>query len=279
MEEKLDSNNNKIRAEYNTETKKITLYKSFFDDAKKNETSGMRILVHENIHRAINEIDNPFNREKFVDGLKEIRDIFVNALTDGTPRNDKLVEYLQSVNINPEEAIKQFKAIFSSPNEMYNLEEFIAESLTSKTLQGVLNNIEFSRGAKVQTENLSLWQRIIQAIRKLFGFGDIKDNTLLAQEFNLFADAVKEDKKDTSKPKEVKPDDEPTVSNPNSLNSNVSSNTANVSSRSRRRRDFSSAIDLDSVPNIVSVGSQMSISERAKFEASLSTGEIQMYCK
>lgn len=278
MEEKLDNNNNKIRAEYNTKTKKITLYKSFFDDAKKNETSGMRILVHENIHRAINEIDNPFKREEFVDGLKEIRDIFLDALTSGTSRNEKVVEYLQSVNINPEEAIKRFRDIFSSSDELYNLEEFIAESLTSKTLQGVLNNIESSKDVKVQTEKLSLWQRIIQAIRKLFGFGDIKDNTLLAQEFNLFADVIKEDKKDNNNVGEIKNDDEPTVSNRNSLDSSVSSNTAKVSSRTRRTRNFS-AIDLDSVPNIVSVGTQMSMSERAKFEAFLATGEIQMYCK
>ena len=82
-------------------------------------------------------------------------------------------------------------------SEEYNLEEFIAESITSKLLQNVLNNIESSRAVSVQTENLSLWQKIIQAIRNLFGFGDVKDNTLLAQEFELFSDNFKLKKEET----------------------------------------------------------------------------------
>lgn len=276
---------NTVRAAYDKTAKKIILYKGFFDKAK--ETDGeyhvMRLLVHENIHRAIAEIDNPFAHEDFLDGLREIRDIFLDALTTGTTRNDKLVEYLKSIGENPEEKIAVFKSMFDNKHsEEYNLEEFIAESITSKLLQNVLNNIESSRAVSVQTENLSLWQKIIQAIRKLFGFGDIKDNTLLAQEFELFADNFK-----------LKKDDAETLSQPESEESNELEATDDSGYYTEYTDgtgdetfdedyddvDNYSAIDIDTTPNVVAVASQLSISERAKFDTSLATGQIQMYCR
>ena len=286
MKDVKDSNTgNVVRAAYDKTAKKIILYKGFFDKAK--ETDGeyhaMRILVHENIHRAIAEIDNPFEHEDFLDGIREIRDIFLDALTSGTTRNDKLVEYLKSIGENPEEKIAVFKSMFDNGHsEEYNLEEFIAESLTSKLLQNVLNNIESSRAVSVQTENLSLWQKIIQAIRKLFGFGDIKDNTLLAQEFELFADNFK-----------LKKDDTETLNQPESEESNESEATDDSGYYTEYTDgtgdetfdedyddvDNYSAIDIDTTPNVVAVASQLSITERAKFEASLDTGRIQMYCR
>ena len=286
MKDVKDSNTgNVVRAAYDKTAKKIILYKGFFDKAK--ETDGeyhvMRLLVHENIHRAIAEIDNPFEHEDFLDGLREIRDIFLDALTSGTTRNDKLVEYLKSVGENPEEKIAVFKSMFDNGHsEEYNLEEFIAESITSKLLQNVLNNIESSRAVSVQTENLSLWQKIIQAVRKLFGFGDIKDNTLLAQEFELFADNFK-----------LKKDDTETLNQPKSEESNEIEATDDSGYYTEYTDgtgdetfdedyddvDNYSAIDIDTTPNVVAVASQLSIFERAKFEASLDTGRIQMYCR
>lgn len=276
---------NVVRAAYDKTAKKIILYKGFFDKAK--ETDGeyhvMRLLVHENIHRAISEINNPFKHEDFLDGIREIRDIFLDALTSGTTRNDKLVEYLKSIGENPEEKIAIFKSMFDNGHsEEYNLEEFIAESLTTKLLQNVLNNIESSRAVSVQTENLSLWQKIIQAIRKLFGFVDIKDNTLLAQEFELFADNFK-----------LKKDDTETLNQPESEESNEREATDDSGYYTEYTDgtgdetfdedyddvDNYSAIDIDTTPNVVAVASQLSISERAKFDASLATGRIQMYCR
>ena len=272
---------NVVRAAYDKTTKKIILYKGFFDKAK--ETDGeyhaMRVLIHENIHRAIAEIDNPFEHEDFLDGLREIRDIFVDALTSGTTRNDKLVEYLKSVGENPEEKISIFKSMFDNGHsEEYNLEEFIAESLTSKLLQNVLNNIESSRAVSVQTENLSLWQKIIQAIRKLFGFGDIKDNTLLAQEFELFADNFKLKKEEVvsnSAEKEIAK----TVTQEETYEEYTGDFKLTNKTKGKGKRIRLSAIDIDTTPSVVAATSHLSISERAKFEASLATGQIQMYCR
>ena len=272
---------NVVRAAYDKDSKKIILYKGFFDKAK--ETDGeyhvMRILVHENIHRAIAEIDNPFKHEDFLDGIREIRDIFSNALTSGTTRNDKLVEYLKSIGENPEEKIAVFKSMFDNGHsEEYNLEEFIAESITSKLLQNVLNNIESSRAVSVQTENLSLWQKIIQAIRKLFGFGDIKDNTLLAQEFELFANNFKLKKEEvisTSTEKEITK----TVAQEETYEEYTGDFKLTNKTKGKGKRIRLSAIDIDSTPNVVAVASHLSISERAKFEASIATGQIQMYCR
>lgn len=272
---------NIVRAAYDKDSKKIILYKGFFDKAK--ETDGeyhvMRLLVHENVHRAIAEIDNPFAHEDFLDGLREIRDIFSDALTSGTTRNDKLVEYLKSIGENPEEKIAVFKSMFDNGHsEDYNLEEFIAESLTSKLLQNVLNNIESSRAVSVQTENLSLWQKIIQAIRKLFGFGDIKDNTLLAQEFELFADNFKLKKEEVvsaNTEKEITK----TVAQEETYEEYTGDFKLTNKTKGKGKRIRLSAIDIDTTPNVVAVTSRLSISERAKFEASLATGRIQMYCR
>lgn len=276
---------NVVRAAYDKTAKKIILYKGFFDKAK--ETDGeyhvMRLLVHENIHRAIAEIDNPFEHEDFLDGLREIRDIFLDALTSGTTRNDKLVEYLKSIGENPEEKIAVFKSMFDNKHsEEYNLEEFIAESLTSKLLQNVLNNIESSRAVSVQTENLSLWQKIIQAIRKLFGFGDIKDNTLLAQEFELFADnfKLKKDNTETLNQPESEESNEPEAADDSGYYTEYTDGTGDETfDEDYDDVDNYSAIDIDTTPNVVAVASQLSISERAKFDASLATGRIQMYCR
>ena len=272
------------RAAYNKKTKKITLYKGFFDIAKTDdgEYHAMRILVHENIHRAINEIENPFDREDFVDGLREIRDIFLDALDSGTSRNDKLVEYLKSIGENPEEKIAIFKSLFDNAHdELYNLEEFITESLTSRLLQNVLNNIESSRGVSVQTENLSLWQRIIQAIRKLFGFGDIKDNTLLAQEFELFSNNFKLDKHydDVNQGEEEQEDESANEDSEGDYYESDDGTGFDTTDEEYEDEDNYSAIDIDNIPNVVAIAKQLSISERAKFEASLATGRIQMYCR
>ena len=43
--------------------------------------------------------------------------------------------------------------------------------------------------------------------------------------------------------------------------------------------DNYSAIDIDTTPNVGAVAAQLSISERAKFDTSLATGQIQMYCR
>ena len=285
MKDAVDPNTGNVaKAAYNKKTKKITLYKGFFDIAKTDdgEYHAMRILVHENIHKAINEIDNPFEREDFVDGLREIRDIFLEALETGTSRNDNLVQYLKSIGENPEEKIAIFKSLFDNAHdELYNLEEFIAESLTSKLLQNVLNNIESSRTVNVQTENLSLWQRIIQAIRKLFGFGDIKDNTLLAQEFALFSDNFKLDKNydDVNQGEEEQEDESASEDSEGDYFESEDGTGFDTTDEEYEDEDGYSAIEIDNVPNVVAAARQMSISERAKFEASLSTGRIQMYCR
>lgn len=272
-------NGNRVRADYNPATKKITLYKDFFTDAKDSEYNAMRIIIHENVHRAIAEINNPFKREEFLDGIREIRDTFLDTLESGNSRDDKLVEYLKSIGKNPYTHIAAFKALFDNNNsELYNLEEFIAESLTSNVLQGVLNNIESTRSVTVQTENLSLWQRIIQAIRKLFGFGDIKDNTLLAQEFEIFADNFKLTKSNEENVTEAEAIEENDTSY-EGINEFDGSGYDSIEDDFDDFEIKESAIDLDAVPNLVSLGSQLSISERAKFEASLTAGQIQMYCR
>ena len=284
MDVQLDSdkqpidNGKKVKAEYNASTKRITLYKDFFDDAINDEQSAMRIIVHENVHRAIAEIKNPFKQEGFKEGLIEIRDAFLDALTTGTERNQQLIDYLTSINIkDTAPVIEELKLMFDgSKSEDYQLEEFLAESMTSKTLQGILNNIKSTTNVAVQTENLSLWQRIINAIRELFGFGAIKDNTLLAQEFNLFAEQI-EKNKPANNAEETKADAEPTVNVQNIINNAAGSNVSNASSRKRRSRNFSS-IDIDKVANINSVAANLSLTEQAKFEASVATGRIQMYC-
>lgn len=285
VEDKKDSEGRPVRAEYNRKTKKITLYKAFFDEAKRDngDYQAMRILVHENIHRTINEINNPFEREDFIDGLREIRDIFIDALTTGTSRNDALIEYLISKKLDVQNTINGFKSLFDNNNsELYNLEEFIAESLTSKLLQDVLNNIESSRAVSVQTENLTLWQKIIQAIRKLFGFGDIKDNTLLAQEFEIFADNFKFDKNNR-----FNLETEDTVNYIDDVEDDNDEDydgeydgTGDETFDDEYDDDISlSAINLDDVPNIVAATNGLSIAERAEFDRSLNAGELQMYCK
>lgn len=284
-----DDNGNLVRGEYTKSAKakkgKITLYKAFFDDVKINQQNAMRILIHENIHRGISEIDNLFAQEDFIDELRIIRDTFREALTAGTERNNQARAYLEIIeNIDIDATLNKFKNLIDNPNntELYNLEEFLVESMTSSMIQGLLNSIDSTRNITVEKDSTkySLWQRILDAIRKLFKFVDIKDNTLLAQEFELLGRKFNKNETSNTIVENVVDSQQSTINETKVEAKAIDNNYDNINFEDEDDDLFNnlSSINYDDVININSVTRRLTLSERAKFDASLDEGRIKMYC-
>ena len=142
----------------------------------KQKESILRILVHENIHRVVDET-------KFFDGevgqnrINEINDIF-DIFYDELSRDktsDRNVKRLK-------EKFKQFNSDYKDKAVIAN--EFMAEVMSDAGLRNYMNTIEVETE---QNKGQSLLQRIFDFIAKLFGI-DVKDNTLLSQFRNALRD-------------------------------------------------------------------------------------------
>lgn len=190
-------------ASYNRTTGKFTLYKNYFELAKSSSDKAVRTLIHEELHRKFGKT-NFKQSQKFIDEMTLIIEEFKEAL-DNIDNHPGLIEIIAKNNYDKNAYINQLRQ-FVDPNNpayegktnLYMLEEFVVESLTNENLYEALNNI-YSDEIKVETKKLTLWQKIINWIREVFGFEEIKDNSLLAKEFKLFAKNF--NKKDTSKSK------------------------------------------------------------------------------
>ena len=125
----------------------------------------LRKLIHEHLHIKLHESEDNL---EILDRLQEVFDEFKQYVLDNDPTNDVIKKYFNE-----------------TLDEATALEEFIVESFTSKELANYLNNIE-SKGYKHNTENRTLWQKILDFIGKLFGY-EVTDDSLYAKEYNLLA--------------------------------------------------------------------------------------------
>lgn len=282
-------------ASFNEGNGRITLYKPFFDLARSNEYKAIRTLVHERLHARI-FTDGLMNGQKFIDRMEVIRNAFAEAIANPTA-HPFLEQLIKDKNYPRDKYLAELAKIldtnnFANKDYNYILEEFIVESLTNKYINEAMNAISSTEEAIVNGENETIWQKVIKLIRDLFGFGNIKDNTLLAQQLNAFSNEFKDNKSVEEKLQQEKVDEiieetednfiKPTINKENNTIDAMASNTddKNVIKTKRNKRRFSS-IDIGStltVPNMNSIRAGLTTAERTQFDASLATGETQIYC-
>ena len=266
------------------------VYKKYFEDSTNkltddmNQYNALRILLHENIHRKIDAaggieglnsqispIREALNRALNVEGSREYKEFdaaFGNEARDARERISKAITQIETDN----------------KNEADINEEFIVESFTSNTLQKALNNITTEEDVKVQKPQ-TLLQKIFDYIRKIFNFGQIKDNTLLAKEFNIIADITKKDEITDSTPVEDDSTVEQAVDdNPDNENNSSDLDYNETEDENEDEDIFGgtafSAVDIDTIeiPSLSSPSAELNPAESDEFSRLLGRGWLNMRC-
>lgn len=300
-------------ASYNKRTKKFKLYRKYFELAKSSSDKAVRTLIHEELHRKFDEAGFK-QSQKFINEMTLIMQEFADALNN-IDKHSSLVELIAKNNYDKESYINQLRQ-FIDPNNpaykdktnLYILEEFVVESLTNKDLYEALNNI-YSGEIKAETKRPTLWQKIINWIREVFGFEEIKDNSLLAKEFKLFAKNFNKDNKIETKPiieekvdieeetkEEIKEkveliespaiEETPEIEDVEEVANNITDeDIINEDEDEDLSEDdlFESAVDTDIkriyTPSMSAVKANLNASERLLYDDSLARGEINFACR
>lgn len=181
----------------------------------------IRILLHENLHRAISAV-KPDNKAKLFRNMEEIYDDFIDALNQDIKdveegkledvRNRRgLIETADVKDVI--EKLKQFtKESYIDKNQEANaFEEFIVESLTNKGLMGYLNAVDVKTKA---VKKDSIWGKILKFIGDLFGI-NVRKGSLREKELISLNNALENNKKNTKKKVET------TVENQQTTDSNI----------------------------------------------------------
>lgn len=184
-------------ASYNSDTDNINFYKSFIDyiNKSKNKTnSAIRIFLHENIHRQFYK-NGYRNNKEIIDEIIDIWNEFIENIKDSDDVIHK--EIMKHINEWGYESIEEFSKKYPNDNSITlkqrYAEEIIAESFTQSAIFNSMNNIISKRGNNELTNaEPTLFQKIINSILKLLGLNtdNIKNNTILARQYNLFAEAI-----------------------------------------------------------------------------------------
>ena len=134
--------------------------------------AAIRTLIHEQLH--IELIKNgPNRRRELVNQIEEIYNAFLNQLSilDSVDEYDRAyiedwLDRYRNRQVNPERV----------------LEEFMVEAMTSQEFYNVLNAMEQTEGYTPSTSKKeSLFTKIINLIKRIFGWNDIQDDKLYRQ--------------------------------------------------------------------------------------------------
>lgn len=289
--------NNNINAMY--EKGDIVVGDDFFK-----ETSGrqVRILIHEGLHKRLNDY-GPSQHRKFLNNMTEIYDDFSKAidedLKDIADGNIKAVRERRNFEDTlTDEAITDWlKYIDSFKFKEYvdrgqldrAKEEFIVESITNVEFIDYLNKVKVDDVGD-KSRHRTAWQKIMDFINKLFRL-DIVEGSLREKEYNAFAKALSIDKNaDTNVQTETEPtieetqdeqvedevveDETPTTGNDKDLNKTVDLNAG--SNDDFNYEDFSSRPEF---PSLYSAIESLPMEQHSQFATLLASGDVSITCK
>ena len=289
--------NNNINAMY--EKVDIVVGDDFFK-----ETSGrqVRILIHEGLHKRLNDY-GPSQHRKFLNNMTEIYDDFSKAidedLKDIADGNIKAVRERRNFEDTlTDEAITDWlKYIDSFKFKEYvdrgqldrAKEEFIVESLTNVEFIDYLNKVKVDDVGD-KSRHRTAWQKIMDFINKLFRL-DIAEGSLREKEYNAFAKALSIDKNaDTNVQTETEPtieetqdeqvedevveDETPTTGNDKDLNKTIDLDAG--SNDDFNYEDFSSRPEF---PSLYSAIESLPMEQHSQFATLLASGDVSITCK
>ena len=179
-------------ARYEINENKIVITQTGLNDIvnDRTDTALVRNLLHENIHRKLNELKNiqigKLSRHEII--ISELEDIYESFREFVSKDDSDLGRTIQK------EIIDVLENNYSN-NKTVKLEEFLTESLTQKTLTKYINNITYNRKDNTfeyETEKKSIFQKIIDIILKIFGIDKVNANTILAEEYKILGDILEQ---------------------------------------------------------------------------------------
>uniref|UniRef100_A0AAU8MHF7 Uncharacterized protein n=1 Tax=Geladintestivirus 3 TaxID=3233135 RepID=A0AAU8MHF7_9CAUD len=300
----LDKANGNALAYYDSDNEEIVVGNDWLNRTVDANTAGddaVRVLIHEKLHSKIHNSRNP---KQFREKLRTIYDDFVKAIdADLANLNDSTFDEInarfdnKAANIdtlrNHLTHIKEYQFEKFSTRPDTQLEEFIVESLTSKSLMNYLNSVRVEGEHKGETSGL--WRKIMEFISRLFGI-EIRDESLRAKEFNVLAEKFK-DKKITPKTKvkeetkapveatlEFKEDevqDEETPVDDNNLGISESNNEVDESDLDDLLNMGSSVDDktLSSFSSLYSAAQALPMEEQSRMLDMVERGEFSISCR
>lgn len=211
-------------ARYEINENKIVITQTGLNDIvnDRTDTALVRNLLHENIHRKLNELKKiqigKLSRHEII--ISELEDIYESFREFVNKDNSDLGRTIQK------EIIDVLESNYSD-NKTVKLEEFLTESLTQKTLTKYINNITYNRKDntfKYETEKKSIFQKIIDIILKIFGIDKVNADTILAEEYKILGDILEQQ-------------------NTTSTNSDVTYNTDGSSSPVKKGKELEAPAD------------------------------------
>ena len=267
------------------------------------ETSGrqVRILIHEGLHKRLNDY-GPSQHRKFLNNMTEIYNDFSKAidedLKDIADGNIKAVRERRNFEdtLTDEAIIDWLKYIDSFKFKEYvdrgqldrAKEEFIVESLTNVEFIDYLNKVKVDDVGD-KSKSKTAWQKIMDFINKLFRL-DIAEGSLREKEYNAFAKALSidtnadtnvqtetettiEETQDEQVEDEVVEDETPTPGTDKDINNGVDlddvyddDDDVNLSSRSE-------------YPSLYSTIESLPMEQHSKFATLLASGDVSITCK
>ena len=289
--------NNNINAMY--EKGDIVVGDDFF---KEDSGRQVRILIHEGLHKRLNDY-GPSQHRKFLNNMTEIYDDFSKAidedLKDIADGNIKAVRERRNFEDTlTDEAITDWlKYIDSFKFKEYvdrgqldrAKEEFIVESLTNVEFIDYLNKVKVDDVGD-KSRHRTAWQKIMNFINKLFRL-DIAEGSLREKEYNAFAKALSIDKNADTKVQtetkltteetqdeqvedEIVEDETPTTGNDKDLNKTIDLDAG--SNDNFNYEDFSSRPEF---PSLYSAIESLPMEQHSQFATLLASGDVSITCK
>ncbi|WP_291625621.1 hypothetical protein [Clostridium sp.] len=180
-------------AKYSKKDNKIYITPLGIKEIRKEPSTLLRLLAHENIHRAVNEL-SAFENDYIVSELMDTYNQFVTKLTEDVNKGNKdailIQQWINDNNFKPDNQL-----IKDDVDNRYFAEEWLVESTTNGALVRYLNSIEY-KGIIPEVEKPTLFQKILKVLSEIFGniFGNINKNSILVKNITIFNEAKSSNK-------------------------------------------------------------------------------------
>lgn len=176
---------------YNTNNKKLYITRKGAFAINNNPTNAVRLIVHENIHRHLNNKStiSKEKKQRIIDELEEVYNYTIDKLNTDVANGVITKDIYDSI-------INVFNQATSYSTKEKNMEEFLVECITQPVIAKYLNNSEYKEAVDVtgiSEKNKTIFQKIIDIILDLFGINDgrIKNNSILAKEYLMLGNIIK----------------------------------------------------------------------------------------
>ena len=189
---------------YNPSTGEISLGNRVFDRRRVNRKYELiRTLIHEHFHKLFNEnADKEFIKVRTAELISTLN-AFKQAILSDKNKNTQLKEafkrFIEDITIQNGKLYENGKQL-TKEQTLEVLEEWLVESLTQPLLSNHLNNTKYENAdiSAIKEENKSIFQKIVDAIIKLFNnifgrkykVGEIKNNTIFAKQYLILSDKL-----------------------------------------------------------------------------------------